>query len=520
MSVYVNHVVMKSFDEIVSEQGMVIDYETRQEPQVTIEGSEYNLTHVSFFCGFATNQLFKADIIDDEQVITEDRDPFVLEARSFRRERILEEDYNSVVGDNRLHLSGRWVPDEFIYSKGPKVIRSIELVITPSLMRKLDASDQNFLYDMPRDKFPHLFGAAQAIADPRKISFFNKPEQYLEWERLSNYQNETAESNAYRERVAVMTRPGRFFKKFGIEDPQRLEYITSLFIDYDLEVVTGEDIRKFYRGGAYTSHESTTLHSSCMKYTKCQPWFDIYVENCDMLIAKDPEGKIYGRAIIWKNVELVDHDSPITFMDRIYGSDAFVHSAKRYAQAQGWYHKTQQNYCSHQFVTCPDGSRIEDAALRVPIDKTYDHYPYMDTMSTLTCNETDVANCRNWGAALDLDDTEGGGLNDIFTSCSCCSNRIYEDDIEYLPDDSPCCSHCYNDQTVECHGCWDRHWVDDVIESVEGNFYCERCADRRRCEVCGIVVDDLITNQHTNQTVCESCNVNIDELEEENDKDE
>jgi hypothetical protein len=74
--------------------------------------------------------------------------------------------------------------------------------------------------------------------------------------------------------------------------------------DSSLELVSGEDIRKYY---LHSNYESTKgqLGNSCMRYSNCQPYLDIYVKNtqvCQLLILRsdeDPE-KIKGRALLWK----------------------------------------------------------------------------------------------------------------------------------------------------------------------------------------------------------------------------
>jgi hypothetical protein len=74
--------------------------------------------------------------------------------------------------------------------------------------------------------------------------------------------------------------------------------------DSSLELVSGEDIRKYY---LHSNYESTKgqLGNSCMRHSNCQPYLDIYVKNtevCQLLILRsdeDPE-KIKGRALLWK----------------------------------------------------------------------------------------------------------------------------------------------------------------------------------------------------------------------------
>jgi hypothetical protein len=62
-------------------------------------------------------------------------------------------------------------------------------------------------------------------------------------------------------------------------------------------------------------NDSGEIGQSCMKYDRCQEYFDIYIENPDVcsLILKDPvESSIHGRALLW----ILDDGTK--YMDRVY----------------------------------------------------------------------------------------------------------------------------------------------------------------------------------------------------------
>ena len=128
---------------------------------------------------------------------------------------------------------------------------------------------------------------------------------------------------------------GKFLNKIdkiiglGTTGTETEEFVLLYKINYDIihnvsdskfenfEVVTGENIRKWYLEDNYVSDQGD-LGNSCMRKSKCQEWIDLYCENtdvCRLLILKSQrKGKISGRALIWKT------DKGIV-MDRIYFSD-------------------------------------------------------------------------------------------------------------------------------------------------------------------------------------------------------
>ena len=134
----------------------------------------------------------------------------------------------------------------------------------------------------------------------------------------------------------------------------------------NFELVNGEDIRKWYLSSNYGVVRGQ-LGNSCMRYTDCQTYFDIYVKNpevCQLLILKsdDNKDKIKGRALVWK---LTDGTY---YMDRIYtinDSDRLLFLD--YARLK----KIQYSYDSNKI-----GGNIE---VQLGNHGYYNKYPYMDT---------------------------------------------------------------------------------------------------------------------------------------------
>jgi hypothetical protein len=210
----------------------------------------------------------------------------------------------------------------------------------------------------------------------------------------------------------------------------------------NLQLLSGEDIRHWYLEDNYESRKSQ-LGASCMRYKFCQPYLDIYVKNpkvCQILILKSDDGKISGRALIWK---LYHHKEGRQFykgdyyMDRIYtnnDSDKILF--------QEWADKKGMRYY---------GQSKTDWIMYVKLDSNdFEYYPYMDTFmcynneSLLLCNDESL-----WpdGGYIKIQETDGGYIsNDVVWSewyseyitkdsavfCENVKDFLYRDDAKYL----------------------------------------------------------------------------------------
>lgn len=79
------------------------------------------------------------------------------------------------------------------------------------------------------------------------------------------------------------------------------------------KLVKGEDIKYWYSSSNYAAN-SGQLGNSCMRYDKCQSYFDIYTRNPDVcqLLIYEKDDKLLGRALVWTL------DNGKKYMDRIY----------------------------------------------------------------------------------------------------------------------------------------------------------------------------------------------------------
>ena len=261
----------------------------------------------------------------------------------------------------------------------------------------------------------------------------------------------TLDSKVWKEQRTEMG-IGRFFTRFyqKSEEPindktkevlvnaYKSSYKSIKNSDTRFELVKGEDIRKWYLEDRYEMNKGQ-LSSSCMRYSRCQPYLDIYVKNpevCSLLIlhGNDPE-KIVGRALLWK----LSKPEGGTYLDRIYthldsDKNLFIDWAKK-----------NDIKATHARGLSSYGYDVE-----VQLgDQSYKQFPYMDTFRCynntthiLSSNEDHLEDESWW----DLQDTQGG-----YTE----GGRVWS---EYSQD------YIDRDDAVYCSGEWfrrdDARWVE------------------------------------------------------------
>lgn len=168
--------------------------------------------------------------------------------------------------------------------------------------------------------------------------------------------------------------------------------------DTSFEVVKGEDIRKWYLESNYEIIRGQ-LGNSCMRYSRCQSYFDIYVKNpevCSLLIMRsdsNPE-KIIGRSLLW---QLKDGNK---FQDRIYTiKDSDKELFSEWADKNGY--ETYDSFYKTMYVQLGNHD--------------YEKYPYMDTFvcynPTTKILSSDESFWPDNGYYL-LQDTSGGYRSD------------------------------------------------------------------------------------------------------------
>lgn len=146
----------------------------------------------------------------------------------------------------------------------------------------------------------------------------------------------------------------------------------------DFEIVKGQDIREtylklplFYDGGS--------LGSSCMRYSSCENYFEIYESNpdvCQMVRLMHPSGKLMGRALLWIT------RCGTKVMDRIYTcKDAFIDSFKTWAKENGYDYKYRQSYEDKEEWINHKTNEQYDKIYHIDLETDCEEFPYIDTFT-------------------------------------------------------------------------------------------------------------------------------------------
>jgi len=226
--------------------------------------------------------------------------------------------------------------------------------------------------------------------------------------------------------------------------------------DLIFEEVSGEKIKWAYHENNYYQ-QSGELGSSCMRYSYCQPYLDIYVANPDkislaLLLKKD---RVAARSLIW-NISESER-----WHDRIYAIDENTKIAmkSRLEAYHDCYNKGKDMF--------------------IPLKYTdFDTYPYMDTFKYLDTGKG-LSNDCNHKYDKELTDADG---NTDSCECSYCGDRtdeLYEITMGRYRGDmmcSDCCTHTNDDECVIkddaiwCEYVSGYYHVDDVTELHDGNY--------------------------------------------------
>lgn len=201
---------------------------------------------------------------------------------------------------------------------------------------------------------------------------------------MSNERLETIPSEEYwTSSKRYNSKPGSFVSKIFKNIPQtEIEKFSNLFRaesnkpQFKIEVVSGDDIKKYYRYDSYAEDGRGSLGISCMKHDSCQKLLDIYTRNTDvvsMVIMLNEEGYLLGRAILWN----FDGNK---IMDRIYTHDdeKLQHYFKKWATKNGYLYKSEQNWFNTLNFEKMGSDKVE-LKLEVKVNTNLDYLPYMDT---------------------------------------------------------------------------------------------------------------------------------------------
>lgn len=219
---------------------------------------------------------------------------------------------------------------------------------------------------------------------------------YLTPERFNSIEN-PEEFWTTSKRIAA--KPGGFISKiFKDVSDKEIENFVNLYktfsqkIDFKFKIVKGKEIRKYYYEGNHFK-DSGSLGNSCMRYYSCQDYFDLYVDNqmisMLLMVSNDNgEDKILARALLW-NLD------DVKIMDRIYTikDDVYYHLMSKWANDNGYYHKTFQNW--QNTLSFTNGQKSCEIQISINLTKwDYSVYPYLDTFKWLNMKTGILSNYK------------------------------------------------------------------------------------------------------------------------------
>lgn len=171
-------------------------------------------------------------------------------------------------------------------------------------------------------------------------------------------------------------------------------YHDDMFSEKVLELISGEEIRKYYNENNYESDKGE-LGNSCMKQSSKSKFFDIYVKNpevCQLLILRSNNDPllIKGRSLIWK---LTDGSY---YQDRVYTNNNY-----EVKLLEDWAKEKEMKLYKDEHY---------DIEVQLG-NHEYVYYPYMDTFVCYNPSKKLLsANEDLWPGQgfIKLQDTQGG----------------------------------------------------------------------------------------------------------------
>jgi hypothetical protein len=265
-------------------------------------------------------------------------------------------------------MSLRKTTDIFVSDTLKKILEEISesSSIAMSLLKK-----RHYKEDLKEDEPINYLSISES--DPTKLSYINH-------ERLIKLKEN--EEDVWTSSRRFHARPGSVVNKiFKNLSAKEVEIFNNFYrsavtrINYQFKVVDGSEIKYYYHIENYKK-ESHSLGNSCMKYDNCQRYFNIYIDNPEiikMLVMLDDDGFLMGRALLW-------NFDDYKVMDRIYtiNDDELPYQFKKWAGEHGYMYKYEQKWNNTLFFEM-GGKKIEKKfSIKLPNWK-YDRYPYLDT---------------------------------------------------------------------------------------------------------------------------------------------
>ena len=255
------------------------------------------------------------------------------------------------------------------------------------------------------------------------------------------------------------------FKNMPEYSDEEMEYFAnSICVMSKVSVKLYEKMSDFedaYRQENYTpvaQFGDSTLHNSCMRHeATARNAADFYYNfaGAKIIIAKDGEGNILGRAIVWPKT-IHSKESEVyecAFLDRVYYSHSFVMKLiYNHAEAIGIHLRKLHNdyHSTESFVVMnapdgyplPNGEEMEETQIAVKVPASRWHKagaPYLDTLSYILLKQDGELTLTNYES--------------IRVIATCRSTNGYADSVrKYCPrcgklhkECEPICNSCRTD---------------------------------------------------------------------------
>lgn len=217
------------------------------------------------------------------------------------------------------------------------------------------------------------------------------------------------------------------------------------------DILSGEeDINDIYGESNFANGSQT---GSCMFGEKVGEFYEQM--GADIVVCRDGNGKLVGRAILWPVIEFKNISKSARFLDRIYSEGPeYTSFIQQWADSQGFVRKTHQNRDSKNNFTFGDVQFFENVTLKAPYGiHGIDFHPYLDTFTRLSevyfYNDEDEDG-EGWlyndtNGDREKIDTHAGEVQDID------GNWIDEDDAvvvhgDYYSEDDERICQCHRDE--------------------------------------------------------------------------
>ena len=196
----------------------------------------------------------------------------------------------------------------------------------------------------------------------------------------------------------------------------------------DIKLVTGHWISHFYLMDNYASL-SGNLGNSCMRYSTCQSFLQIYTTNpklCSLAVIVNSECKLQARALVWTV-------NGVKYHDRIYATSDVIQDKMR-----AFFLTQDIESCYHG-----DSGYVDDLVIYADtnnndfmerIDLDFENYPYMDSFKYLNEEKKILSNSDSTiDHEYTLNETDGSvTTSPRHAECDCCGAAHDTDDLFYI----------------------------------------------------------------------------------------